>query len=108
MRRKAHDVMVNGTPMVAVTARDLDGLLATRRQLGSQNARMYRMKDVLAETAEFLETLAAELDGTGPSGVAAPRDPRELAAEIRERIEGMRAVAGRPREALPQDRPRRS
>ncbi|OCC07323.1 hypothetical protein [Streptomyces sp. PTY087I2] len=113
MRRQAHEVMVNGTPMVAVPAKDLDGLLATRRQLGSQNARMHRMRDVLTEAAEFLDALADaladDLDGAVPPGGTAagpqrsplprPGDRSELTASIRERAERMRAVTGRPRSA---------
>ncbi|MFH0515629.1 hypothetical protein ACHBTE_00390 [Streptomyces sp. M41] len=112
MRHKAREVMVDGRPMVAVSAKDFESLLAMRRQLGSQTAKMRALRDALVDMTEFLDGLAAELDGESPAephDAFPPLGPRHrqaaLVAEIRRRAHRVRAVTGAGRASDPR-RPR--
>ncbi|MEV7505049.1 hypothetical protein [Streptomyces sp. NPDC093018] len=104
MRHEPQDVVVDGRPLVAVPAKDLESLLAMRRQLGSQTARMRALRDTLFDTVEFLEQLAEVLAGEREP---APHEPHaelgaghaELVAGIRQRARDLRAVTGAGRAA---------
>ncbi|WJV50976.1 hypothetical protein [Streptomyces flavofungini] len=101
MRSTPRRVVVDGQPMIAVSEKELESLLATRRQLGSQTTRMRMLRDTLLDMGVFLDDLAEALDR------AAPADPREspraadppyaglaLTTELRQRARQARVVAG--------------
>ncbi|MFI1471080.1 hypothetical protein [Streptomyces wuyuanensis] len=100
MRNRTREVVVDGRPMVAVSAKDFESLLAMRRQLGSQTAKMRALRDTLLDMTEFLDGLAEELGGDPPAEPhdASPPRPRHgqaaLVAEIRQRARRGRAITG--------------
>ncbi len=75
--------------MVAQPAKEFENLLATRRQLGGQAAKLRILRDALVDITEFLDLVAEEIDGTAaaepreaPSacGLSSPRPVRRRAA----------------------------
>ncbi|MGP3684297.1 hypothetical protein ACTVZO_06220 [Streptomyces sp. IBSNAI002] len=88
-------VQVDGRPMVAVTEREYEGLIAARRQLGAQVARLRTTKSALADILELAEALGAALADRMPPGAdAAAPDASELLGEARRRIERARRITG--------------
>ncbi|NNN32042.1 hypothetical protein HLK59_17060 [Streptomyces sp. S3(2020)] len=101
MRRKPQQIVVDGTPMIAVSTKEFESLLATRRQLGSQTAKSRVLRDTLIDMAEFLDTLVEELAGEAlteppktPSPSGSPHPRQALVAEIRQRVHHVRAITG--------------
>ncbi|GAA3215162.1 hypothetical protein GCM10020256_16520 [Streptomyces thermocoprophilus] len=101
MRHKAREVVVDGRPMVAVSAKDFESLLAMRRQLGSQTAKMRTLRDALLGMTEFLDDLAEALDDDpspeahdGPPSPDTVQSHAELVAEIRRRAHRVRTITG--------------
>ncbi|MEI5103528.1 hypothetical protein RB200_39720 [Streptomyces sp. PmtG] len=104
MRNNPRQVVVDGTSMVAVPVKEFESLLATRRQLGSQTARMRMLRDTLVDVSEFLDTLVEALDDDAPPGArelppASGPAPAGLAlvTEIRRRAHQVRALTGAER-----------
>ncbi|MET8599666.1 hypothetical protein [Streptomyces althioticus] len=89
---------MDGKPMIAVPEKQFESLLAMRRQLGSQTAklrmlRMLRMlRDTLTDLSEFLDTVAEALDTADTDGSRETSSP--LIAEMRRRARHARGVAG--------------
>ncbi|MFD9882800.1 hypothetical protein ACFWZT_15260 [Streptomyces alboflavus] len=89
-----------------MTAKEFESLLATRRQLGSQTARLRMLRDALVDVTDFLDDLAEAFESDAPSGPQAtppaegsPHPGLNLATEIRQRARQARAITGsvRPR-----------
>ncbi|MFJ4007299.1 hypothetical protein ACIPWL_28120 [Streptomyces sp. NPDC090023] len=105
---------MDGRPMVAMPEKEFESLLAMRRQLGSQTAKMRMLRDTLADLGEFLDSVAETLDAdaspepreiTPPS--VTPHPGPNLVAEIRRRAHQVRAITGAgrtPRDRHPSDR----
>jgi hypothetical protein len=92
---KPRQVVVDGKPMIAVPEKQFESLLAMRRQLSSQTAklRMLRMlRDTLTDLSEFLDTVAEALDTADTDGSRETSSP--LIAEMRRRARHARGVAG--------------
>ncbi|RMB79378.1 hypothetical protein [Streptomyces shenzhenensis] len=116
MRGKPRQVIVDGKPMIAMSEKEFESLLATRRQLGSQTAKMRMLRDTLVEVGDFLDSVAEALDADVPpvsQEVPLPSGPRRpppaLIAEIRRRAHQMRAITGAgrtPRGRRPSDQRR--
>ncbi|MFF9718709.1 hypothetical protein ACF1DW_24450 [Streptomyces sp. NPDC014603] len=88
-----HHIVVDGRPMVAVPAKDFESLLAMRRQLGSQSARMRVLRDALVDMTDFLDGLAETLDAEpSPTHDGRPGAHGEVVADIRKRAERVRAI----------------
>ncbi|MFD4242382.1 hypothetical protein ACFWP3_12410 [Streptomyces sp. NPDC058525] len=92
-------VEVDGYPMVAVTAREYEGLIAARRQLGAQVARLRTTKSALVDILELAEALGAALadrmlPGEAPGADAAEPDASELLGEAHRRIDRARRITG--------------
>lgn len=88
---------MDGKPVMAVAVKEFESLLATRRQLGSQTARLRMLRDALVDMTEFLDTLVEALDDdTSPrTPSSGPQDTRPaLVTEIRRRAHRMRAITG--------------
>jgi hypothetical protein len=106
VRSKPRQIVVDGKPMIAVPAKEFESLLAMRRQLGSQTAKMRILRDALVDMTEFLDALAEELDGDAPaerqkdlsaSGIFHPRVA--MIGEIQRRARQIRAITGAGRRA---------
>ncbi|MFH9068941.1 hypothetical protein [Streptomyces alboflavus] len=94
---RPQEIIVDGKPMMAVAVKEFESLLATRRQLGSQTARLRMLRDTLVDMTEFLDTLVEALDDDTPPRTpsSGPADTRpELVTEIRRRAHQMRAITG--------------
>ncbi|MFD5653989.1 hypothetical protein [Streptomyces sp. NPDC127039] len=92
MRGKPRRVVVDGTPVIAMSEKQFEGLLAMRRQLGSQTAKLRMLRDTLTDLSEFLDTVAEALGTAEPDGSHETSSP--LIAEIRRRAQHVRAVTG--------------
>ena len=92
MRGKPQQVVVDGKPMIAIPEKQFESLLAMRRQLGSQTAKLRMLRDTLTDLSEFLDTVAEALgtaDSDGPRETSPP-----LIAEMRRRAQHARGVVG--------------
>ena len=58
MPGRPRQVVVDGKPMIAVPEKQFESLLAMRRQLGSQTAKLRMLRDTLTDLSEFLDTVA--------------------------------------------------
>ncbi|MGW5117553.1 hypothetical protein ACWEQ8_19295 [Streptomyces noursei] len=101
MRSKPRPIVVDGRPMVALPAEEFENLLATRRQLGGQAAKLRILRDALVDMTEFLDLVAEELDGAAtaepreaPSACGPSRPRTALVTEIRRRAHQSRAITG--------------
>jgi hypothetical protein len=72
VRSKPRQIVVDGKPMIAVSAKEFESLLAMRRQLGSQTAKMRILRDALVDMTEFLDTLVEELVADTPEPPQVP------------------------------------
>ncbi|GHC68875.1 hypothetical protein [Streptomyces flavofungini] len=91
MRNNPRQVLVDGNPMIAVSVKEFESLLAIRRQLGGQTARIRMLRDTLVAMSDFLDTLAETLDSDAPSEpqgapstTGPPHTGLALATEIRQ------------------------
>ncbi|MFJ8495391.1 hypothetical protein ACIRBZ_44745 [Streptomyces sp. NPDC094038] len=101
MRSKPRQIVVDGKPMIAVSAKEFESLLAMRRQLGSQTSKMRILRDALVDMTEFLDALAEELDADAPpepqESLPTPDVPlprMALIGEIQRRARQVRAITG--------------
>ncbi|MFJ6633448.1 hypothetical protein ACIQMR_18975 [Streptomyces sp. NPDC091376] len=102
VRGKPREVVVDGRPVIAMSEKQFESLLAMRRQLGSQTAKMRTLRDTLADLGEFLDSVAETLDADAspePQEITSPpSDPSrprpELVTEIRRRAQQARAITG--------------
>ncbi|CAM5602700.1 hypothetical protein ACIPPN_30515 [Streptomyces diastaticus] len=92
MPGKPRQVVVDGKPMIAMPEKQFESLLAMRRQLGSQTAKLRMLRDTLTDLSEFLDTVAEALDTAGTDGSRETSSP--LTAEMRRRARQARGVAG--------------
>ncbi|MEV5930321.1 hypothetical protein ACPCSG_29575 [Streptomyces cellulosae] len=92
MPGKPRQVVVDGKPMIAVPEKQFESLLAMRRQLGSQTAKLRMLRDTLTDLSEFLDTVAEALDTADTDGSRETSSP--LIAEMRRRARHARGVAG--------------
>ncbi|MEU6164489.1 hypothetical protein [Streptomyces tanashiensis] len=97
------DLRVDGEQMVVLPLQEYQTLLAGRRQLGGQSARVRKLRAVLTEVLEFLEALEERLHRA-----ASDQEPEELAVELRQRVERARRISGlspmkRQRDDVPRD-----
>ncbi|WP_443080640.1 ribonucleotide-diphosphate reductase subunit beta [Streptomyces sp. PTD5-9] len=96
MKHGPRDVTTDGVRMVAVPARDFEGLAAVRRQLGGQSARLRTPRQALVDMAGLLEALEETLGGVGPavgdSPAASAPARAELLAELRRQVRHARAI----------------
>ncbi|MFI9626294.1 hypothetical protein [Streptomyces sp. NPDC052042] len=116
MRGKPRQVVVDGRPMIAMSEKQFESLLAMRRQLGSQTAKMRMLRDTLADLGEFLDSVAEALDADAspePEEIRPPSNPPHpepvLVTEIRRRAQQLRTITGAgrtPRGRRPSDRTR--
>lgn len=115
VRNNPRQVLVDGSPMIAVPVKEFESLLALRRQLGSQTARLRTLRDTLVAMTDFLDTLAETLDSdtrSEPQGAPSTAGPRHtgptLATEIRQRAHQARAITGAGRTGRGRDSPGRT
>ncbi|MFC8854387.1 hypothetical protein ACFT5D_15190 [Streptomyces sp. NPDC057144] len=101
MSAKPQQVVMDGKPMIAIPEKHYESLLAMRRQLGSQTAKLRMLRDTLTDLSEFLDTVAETLGTAEPAGsreTPSPPTPSQpsspLIAEIRRRAQHIRAVTG--------------
>ncbi|NEA15380.1 hypothetical protein [Streptomyces halstedii] len=101
MRGKPRKVVVDGEPMVAVSEKEYENLLAMRRQLGSQTARLRMLRDTLIDVGAFLDSVAEALGGGIPPGTqekpsasGPPPSRPALVTEIHRRAHQVRSVIG--------------
>ncbi|MER5299516.1 hypothetical protein ABT039_08635 [Streptomyces lasiicapitis] len=101
MRNHPQQIVVDGQPMIAVSVKEFEILLATRRQLGSQTARMRLLRDAVVDMTDYLDTLAETLDADplpesqeAPPPSGPPRTDLALLTEIRRRAHQVRAITG--------------
>ncbi|MFI8946086.1 MULTISPECIES: hypothetical protein [Streptomyces] len=92
MPGKPRQVVVDGKPMIAVPEKQFESLLAMRRQLGSQTAKLRMLRDTLTDLSEFLDTVAEALDTADTDGSRETSSP--LIAEMRRRARHVRGVVG--------------
>ncbi|MFE9287935.1 hypothetical protein [Streptomyces olivaceus] len=91
MRGKPQQVVVDGKPMIAIPEKQYESLLAMRRQLGSQTAKLRMLRDTLTDLSEFLDTVAEALDTADSDG---PRETSSPLIAERRRAQHARGVAG--------------
>ncbi|MBV7672893.1 hypothetical protein STHAL_25955 [Streptomyces halstedii] len=92
---------MDGEPMVAVSEKEYENLLAMRRQLGSQTARLRMLRDTLIDVGAFLDSVAEALGGGIPPGTqeepsasGPPPSRPALVTEIHRRAHQVRSVIG--------------
>ncbi|MYU20524.1 hypothetical protein [Streptomyces sp. SID8352] len=73
-RRQPPRITVEGVEAVALTVAEYEQLLACRRQVGGQSARLRALGDRMRRTERLLEDLAELVDGP-PDGRPAPPAP---------------------------------
>ncbi|MER5967028.1 hypothetical protein [Streptomyces sp. NPDC002057] len=86
---KPRQLRVNGEQMVLLPVAEYEKLLASRRQLGGQAARVRTLRDGLSELIDYLERLDRRIDLTGLSP-----ETEDLAGDLRRRLDKVRRVTG--------------
>ncbi|MFI8371940.1 hypothetical protein [Streptomyces sp. NPDC085479] len=89
MKQHARHIVVDGEEHVVLPRHDFDNLLASRRQLGGQAARVRSLREGLRELIDCLRELEERLEGSDPVP-----DREELSTEIRRRVHRARRLAG--------------
>ncbi|WP_333742891.1 hypothetical protein [Streptomyces ardesiacus] len=92
MPGKPRQVVVDGKPMIAMPEKQFESLMAMRRQLGSQTAKLRMLRDTLTDLSEFLDTVAEALGTADTDGSRETSSP--LIAEMRQRARHARGVTG--------------
>ncbi|MEV6400966.1 hypothetical protein AB0M39_40365 [Streptomyces sp. NPDC051907] len=80
MKRDPRHVVVDGEPLVALEARDFENLIAVRRQLGGQGAKLRSLRCALVDLTDFLEELGTALRGDGQPSLAKSADAEHAAS----------------------------
>ncbi|MFD5764750.1 hypothetical protein ACFWIN_02860 [Streptomyces sp. NPDC127049] len=89
MKPHARHIVVDGEELVVLPVHDFDNLLASRRQLGGQAARVRSLREGLNELIECLQTVEERLGSADPVP-----DHEDLAAELRRRVHRARKLTG--------------